>query len=120
MILLVVVCAGGLLLRAELPSVSLFVYLTAAARTSPPAAAAAPGHKKVMVRWVTANTGYTGGNWTGPFSVSPPIGLSNVLLLNQIQNMKHHINMLTVQNKREFMILFVPLTPSPDAWFQTS
>ena len=61
MILLVVVCAGGLLLRAELPSVSLFVYLTAAARTSP-AAAAAPGHKKVMVRWVTANTGYTGGN----------------------------------------------------------
>ena len=67
MILLVVVCAGGLLLGAELPSVSLFVYLTAAARTSPPApaAAAAPGHKKVMVRWVTANTantGYTGGN----------------------------------------------------------
>ena len=37
MILLVVVCAGGLLLGAELPSVSLFVYLTAAARTSPPA-----------------------------------------------------------------------------------
>ena len=38
MILLVVVCAGGLLLRAELPSVSLFVYLTAAARTlAPPA-----------------------------------------------------------------------------------
>ena len=33
MILLLVVCAGGLLLRAELPSVSLFVYLTAAART---------------------------------------------------------------------------------------
>ena len=66
MILLVVVCAGGLLLRAELPSVSLFVYLTAAARTSPPAAAAAPRHKKVMVRWVTANTGYTGGTQLTP------------------------------------------------------
>ena len=72
MILLLVVCAGGLLLRAELPGVSLFVYLTAAARTlattshQPPAAAAATQHKKVMVRWVTANTGYTGGNWTGP------------------------------------------------------
>ena len=73
MILLVVVCAGGLLLRAELPSVSLFVYLTAAARTSPPATSCCScaraqkgdgemGHSQHRLHWGKLN-------WTMPWSI---------------------------------------------------
>ena len=111
MILLVVVCAGGLLLRAELPSVSyLFTSQPRLAPSPPPATSCCScdptqkgdgemGHSQHRLHWGKLD-------WT-MLGLSPYRPISHVLLLNRIQKMKYHINMLTVQKKREFMIHFV-------------
>ena len=62
------------------------------------------GHSQHRLHWGKLD-------WT-MLGLSPYRPISHVLLLNRIQKMKYHINMLTVQNKREFMIHFAPLTPS--------
>ena len=54
------------------------------------------GHSQHRLHWGKLD-------WT-MLGLSPYRPISHVLLLNRIQKMKYHINMLTVQNKREFMI----------------